>query len=62
MQMVKEIEHSGEKVEPGARSAILSGLSLAGRLDEALALYGDLKKEGSFPVAYAVGALLVCHC
>lgn len=61
--MVKEIERRGEVVGTKAKSAILAGLSLAGRLGEALALYGALKREGAFPEAYAAGILLVgCSC
>lgn len=61
MQMVREIERRGEDVGIDAKSAILAGLSLAGRLNEALTLYETIKKEGVFPLAYSVSALLVSH-
>jgi pentatricopeptide repeat protein len=57
--MVKEIERRGEVVGTEAKSAVLAGLALAGRLEEARALYGALRREGAFPEAYSVGILLV---
>lgn len=60
LQMVKEIERRGEVVGTEAKSAVLAGLALAGRLEEALALYGALRREGAFPEAYSAGILLVC--
>ncbi len=58
-QMVRAIEKSGERAGTETKSAILSGLALAGRLDEAFALYDEIKKEGVLPRAYAVGTLVV---
>jgi pentatricopeptide repeat protein len=57
--MVKGIERCGEAVGTEAKSAILAGLSLAGRLDEAIGLYAEIKKEGVLPTAYAVSSLMV---
>lgn len=57
--MVKEIERRGEVVGIEAKSAVLAGLGLAGRLEEALALYEALIREGAYPEAYAAGILLV---
>jgi pentatricopeptide repeat protein len=59
IKMVRAIEKSGERAGTETKSAILSGLALAGRLDEAFALYDEIKKEGVLPHAYAVGTLVV---
>lgn len=58
-QMVKDIKNRGEAVSTEAKSAILSGLALAGRLTEAFAMYEEIKQEGVLPHAYAVGSLMV---
>jgi pentatricopeptide repeat protein len=59
IKMVRAIEKSGERAGTETKSAILSGLALAGRLDEAFALYDEIRKEGVLPRAYAVGTLVV---
>lgn len=57
--MIKSLEESGESAGTEAKSAILHGLSVTGRLEEALDLYGAFKTENVLPHSYAVGSLLV---
>lgn len=57
--MIRKLEKEGEIVDIGAKSAILSGLALAGRIDEALGLFDEIEKEDELPHSYAVGALVV---
>lgn len=57
--MIRKLEKEGEIVDIGAKSAILSGLALAGRIDEALGLFDEIEKEDGLPHSYAVGALVV---
>lgn len=58
-QMIRSLEESGETAGIEAKSAILHGLSVTSRLEEALALYAVFKKEHLLPHSYAVGSLLV---
>ncbi|KAG0619465.1 hypothetical protein M758_4G142000 [Ceratodon purpureus] len=59
IEMIKSLEESGESAGTEAKSAILHGLSVTGRLEEALDLYGAFKTENVLPHSYAVGSLLV---
>jgi len=53
------LEESGETAGTEAKSAVLHGLAVTGRLEEALALYADFKKKNILPNSYSVGSLLV---
>ena len=57
--MIRSLEKSGETVGNEAKSAILHGLSVTGRLEEALDLYAAFKMEHVLPHSYAVGSLVV---
>lgn len=57
--MIRSLEKSGETAGIEAKSAILHGLAVTGRLEEALALYAVFKRERLLPHSYAVGTLLV---
>lgn len=59
--MIKSLEESGVKAGIEAKSAILHGLAVTGRLEEALALYATFRNENALPHSYAVGSLLVRH-
>lgn len=59
IQMIRKLEESGETAGTEAKSAILHGLAVSGRLEEALALYTTFKKEHLLPHSFAIGSLLV---
>lgn len=59
IQLIRSLEESGEIAGTEAKSAILHGLAVIGRLEEALALYAVFRKENVLPHSYAVGSLLV---
>lgn len=58
IEMIRSLEKSGETAGIEAKSAILHGLAVTGRLEEALALYAVFKRERLLPHSYAVGTLL----
>ena len=59
VQMIRNLEKSAETAGIEAKSAILHGFSVTGRLEEALDLYEAFKMEHVLPLSYAVGTLLV---
>lgn len=59
VQMIRSLETSGQTAGIEAKSALLHGLSVTGRLEEALDLYAAFKMERVLPHSYAVGSLLV---